>query len=192
MARMIGRPIPRAVLLTVLVSGVSATMPVAPAYAWECPGVTPEQIKICQREARETPTLTPSTSTGGGSASGGLGDWVSEHAGLVVLVVAALIAWAVIAGLRSGKAQETAAKAERLAAEGAHARANMVRAAEEQEQRQREAEARAAEQARQRAAEQVRLRAEADQRAAAEVAAAERDNAVREEMDRLRKSGGGL
>lgn len=58
------------------------------------------------------PTLVPTT-TAPSSSGSGLSGFVSEHAGLIVLVVAGLIAWAVIAGFRdstAGKAKEAAAE----------------------------------------------------------------------------------
>ncbi|ORA27374.1 hypothetical protein [Mycobacterium aquaticum] len=44
--------------------------------------------------------------TQGRSGGGGIGGWLSEHAGLVVLVIAGLIAWVVIAKVRRAKAEE--------------------------------------------------------------------------------------
>lgn len=93
----------------------------APANAWECPGVTPEQIKICQREARETPTPIPASSTS--SSDGGIGSWVSDHAGWIVLIVGGLIVWAVIAGLREDSASKRQERAAADAATLAHGRA---------------------------------------------------------------------
>jgi hypothetical protein len=84
--------------ISVLVTAaITASCTAAPASAWSCPGVTPEQIAICEREARETPTA-PSTSSGSGSGVGGITDWISDHASWIVigLIVIAVI-WAVAA-----------------------------------------------------------------------------------------------
>lgn len=61
------------------------------------------------------PPAAPTTTAPSTSSSGGLSGFVSEHAGLIVLVVAGLIAWAVIAGFRSEAADKKVATANRKA-----------------------------------------------------------------------------
>lgn len=79
-----------------------AVIPVAPAYAEPAPEVCtvegPNNTMVCK------PLTPPAPSTSSGD--GGLGDWVSGHAGLIVLVVAGLLIWAVIAGLHNQEAEE--------------------------------------------------------------------------------------
>lgn len=71
------------------------------------------------------PTLVPATTAPStSSSSGGLSGFVSDHAGLIVLVVAALIAWAVIAGFRDAAADKEKAAAAR--AQGALARGRRI------------------------------------------------------------------
>ena len=115
-------------------------------------------------------------------ANSGVGAWFSDNATVIVIILAALAAIAIVTVIRKGLTQDKAKVEED----------RRIREAAEQERQRREAETRAAEEARQQAAEQERLRVEAAQRAAAEAEAAERDRAVRAEMDRLRQSGGGL
>lgn len=106
------------VTATFCTAAVAASCAAAPAVAEPCvvdalgrvatafpPGCTPPPA---------APTTTaPSTSSSGGGLSG----FVSEHAGLVVLVVVGLIAWAVIAGLRSQGDEERKLAAQQQAAE---------------------------------------------------------------------------
>lgn len=86
--------------LFAVTTAFAVTCGAAPAAAWECPGVTPEQIKICEREARETPTLTPSPSTGSGSNSGldGVIDAIGQGAITVGIIIIAILVIGWIAG----------------------------------------------------------------------------------------------
>lgn len=92
-----------------------AAIPVAPAYAdpTGCENPSPEMTSFCkgiqdlQNLRTPTPTTTAPSST---SSGGGLGGWVSEHAGLIVLVVLGLIALAVWRSAVSGNAKESATR----------------------------------------------------------------------------------
>lgn len=103
----------------------TASCAVAPAMAEPCvvdalgrvatnfpPGCTPTLDA-------PAPATTPSTSTG----SGGLSGFVSEHAGWIVLGVIALIAFAVVKGLRAQADEEKKATAEEQQAALARGRA---------------------------------------------------------------------
>lgn len=108
-----------------MTAAVAASCAAAPAAAEPCvvdalgrvatnfpPGCTPPPA---------APTATaPSTSSSGGGLSG----FVSEHAGLIVLVVVGLIAWTVIGGLRSEDADKEKAAVAR--AQGALARGRRI------------------------------------------------------------------
>lgn len=72
----------------------------SPAMAEFCKGI--EDLKGLGTTT-PAPTTAPSSGSGGG---GGLGDWVSDHAVWIVVIVGGLIAWAVIAGLRSETADK--------------------------------------------------------------------------------------
>jgi len=88
---------------------------VAPANAdpTGCENPSPQLADFCKnlqdlqnlRTTTPAPTTAPSSGSGG-SGGGGLGDWVSDHAGLIVLIVGGLIVWAVITGLRSETADK--------------------------------------------------------------------------------------
>lgn len=109
-----------------------AAIPVAPAHAdpTGCENPSPTMAEFCRSledlkgYGTTTPApATPATSTGTSGSGGGLGDWVSDHAIWIVLIVGGLIAWAVIAGLREEKATDQKEAATRDAATLARGRA---------------------------------------------------------------------
>lgn len=72
-----------------------------PAMAEFCTGI--EDLKGLGTTTTPATTTAPSSGSGGG---GGLGEFVSDHAIWIVLIVGGLIVWAVIAGLRSETADK--------------------------------------------------------------------------------------
>ncbi|WP_235659430.1 hypothetical protein [Mycobacteroides abscessus] len=77
----------------------------------------------------ETPTPTTGTTGSGSSGSGGLGAWFSEHAGVILFVIAVAAVIAIAAAVKSGTSKDKAAASEadlargRAIAQSAHAAA---------------------------------------------------------------------
>ncbi len=77
----------------------------------------------------ETPTPTTGTTGSGSSESGGLGAWFSEHAGVILFVIAVAAVIAIAAAVKSGTSKDKAAASEadlargRAIAQSAHAAA---------------------------------------------------------------------
>lgn len=120
-----------------------------------------------------------------------LNGWIGEHLGLIGVIAAVLVAWVAIASSARRKAAEQSEADQQRQAAGRRERerASAAQRATEEERARVEELERQRQQAAQRAAAEA---AEVEQRAAAQAAAAERDRLVREEMDRLRREGGGL
>lgn len=70
----------------------------------------PDTCEAWKRGAAQVPAATTTAPTTSGGSGGGLGAWVSDHAGMIVLVVAGLIALAVWRSVVSGNAEESAAR----------------------------------------------------------------------------------
>ncbi|WP_245008676.1 hypothetical protein [Mycolicibacterium farcinogenes] len=77
----------------------------------------------------ETPTPTTSSTGSGSSGGGGLGAWFSEHAGVILFVIAVAAVIAIVAAVKSGTSKDKAAASEaelargRQIAQAAHAAA---------------------------------------------------------------------
>ncbi|WP_237100838.1 hypothetical protein [Mycobacteroides abscessus] len=66
----------------------------------------------------ETPTPTTGTTGSGSSESGGLGAWFSEHAGVILFVIAVAAVIAIVAAVKSGTSKDKAAASEAELARG--------------------------------------------------------------------------
>ncbi|WP_157932177.1 hypothetical protein [Mycobacteroides abscessus] len=77
----------------------------------------------------ETPTAPATTGSTGTSSGAGLGDWFSEHAGVILFVIAVVAVIAIAAAVKSGTSKDKAAASEadlargRAIAQSAHAAA---------------------------------------------------------------------
>ncbi|SRX96084.1 hypothetical protein MSP7336_04359 [Mycobacterium shimoidei] len=95
-----------AALTLAVTAAACGTAAPAAADPTGCENPSPAMAEFCKgiEDLKGLGTTTPAPTTAPSSGSGG--DWVSDHAVWIVVIVGGLIAWAVIAGLRSETADK--------------------------------------------------------------------------------------
>lgn len=112
-------------LATVTVATLNTSVAHADAADPDCEGLSDNLRRLC--DIANTPP-TPAPSSGGSGGGFSVSEWVSDHAGLIMLIAAGIAIWITIAAVRESaeeKEQKAAAQAARgrALAEQHHARA---------------------------------------------------------------------